>query len=74
MSNPGWKKGLTYGFGHLVSSIALPDEPNAAASAELADGVFAELGLSGEEVVLVAVLAEHVAANYDYTGAEELQA
>lgn len=69
-----WKKGLTYGFGHLVSSIDRPDDAHAGDSADLAFDTFEELGYGDAIVEVIEALAEWVAGNYEWTGeAEQLQ-
>ena len=60
---------LTYAFGHLVASW-YPDA-HSADSGDLGSDVLDEMGLSPAEKALVERLAEHVAANYCWTGEGE---
>lgn len=65
------RKGLTYAFDHLVSSQAHPENAHAGDSADLAIDTFTEIGMNEDQVEAIEALAEHVAANYAWTGAGE---
>ncbi len=58
---------LLYAFGHLVSSYN-PEDAHHADSGELGEETLVTLGLTGESMEIVTVLAEHVAHNYEWTG------
>jgi hypothetical protein len=66
-TEPELKARLIYAFGHLVGSFN-PEDPHHGDSADLADDVMNEIGLTDSEREVVRDLAEHVAGNYDYTG------
>lgn len=68
-----FRDGLTYAFGHAVSSH-IEGDAHSGDSGDLAIDVMSDLGLTEEAIDMVMVLAEHVHGNYDYTGrGEELR-
>lgn len=52
------EKGIKYAHGHLVSSIAYPEDAHAGDSRDLADDAFLELGITARERELLEIVAE----------------
>lgn len=50
--------GIKYGFGHLASAEAYPDDAHAGDSRDLADDTFDQLGLTDRERALLTLAAE----------------
>lgn len=66
MSDYERRQKLTYAFGHFVAAFGT--DAHAGDSGDLARDVLRELGLDERAIDDIAVLAEEVAGNYEYTG------